>query len=258
VYLVKKGLATVEENLPMKVGKWLEDHVADEFERIAREECLALGPLEKTGLHRHSKWPFLGCNPDRMTTCEGAKCVVQIKTCSEYSSGDFGKNGSDDVKDEHMMQVVYEMGITRSPVGFLVVMIGNREIKWFKLTWTDPVHAIWKRAVEEAVFFWTEYFLVDQPPPLSGKDIDYESVKAAYQTHGNDMLRAGAEAEEVLDGYDELCAQFKKLEEELGRRKNVLREIIGGNEGIITDSKIVTWKADKNGQRTLRLKERVA
>lgn len=253
VFLAKKGLVTIEDNLPMKVGRWLEDLCAREFEDLVRNELNLECELQQTGLHRHPTIQFLGCNPDRLWpfTPDG-KAVVQLKTCSEYSSGDFGKPWSDEVKDEHLMQVVFEMGITRSPVGYLGVLIGNREFKAFKFTWTPEVHAIWRRAVEEAVFWWDTYYSKDVMPPVSGKDVDTDTIKRAYTEHDDQLVLADAYAESAIIGFPELQAEFDKLEEELNRRKNILREKIGNHVGLKSSLGIHTWKADKNGKRTLR------
>jgi|SRR6185312_6110043 len=250
VFMVKKGLVTVEDNLPMKVGRMLEPLVAQEF---ADYVGIPFSDLRKGELTRHHKYGFLGCNPDYLWDSPEGLANIQCKTCGQYASGDFGQSGTDEVKEEYLIQSLYEMSLVGAKVGYLPVLIGNSEFKVFKFTWTDTARAIATRAFEDARSFWFDHFLADVPPPLMGADIDRQIVTDMYRSPDDVLVNSNADIEKEVEGFAELQAQAEQLEAEINRRKNVFREFIGKASGVHTTAGIVTWRENKNGQRSLRL-----
>lgn len=249
VWMVKKGLATVEDNLPMKIGRLLEDTVAQEF---AKEIGVNVRAFKRSGLVRQQTYEYFGCNPDRIWK----DSVIQIKTCNQYASGDFGKTGTDEVKDEYLIQVAWEMWICKKPKGYMPVLIGNNDFRWFAFEWNDTIQAIVKRAAEEANTWWHDYYLKDELPPLMGHDKDTQIVTASYREHNDEFRTLTPEMEAIVKDWPSLQAQYDQLDRELKRRKNLLREFIGNTAGALSPigEPIATWKADKNGKRSLRLK----
>jgi len=250
VFMVKKGLVTVEDNLPMKVGRMLEPLVAQEF---ADYVGIPFSDLRKGELTRHHKYGFLGCNPDYLWDSPEGLANIQCKTCGQYASGDFGQSGTDEVKDEYLLQSGYEMWLTGAKIGYLPILIGNAEFRVFKFTWTETMQAIVKHAAEEARTFWHDYFLANVPPPLMGLDVDQRLVTDMYRSPDDTLVNSNPDIEKECKGFAELQAEAEKLEAEINRRKNVFREFIGNASGVHTTEGIVTWRPDRNGKRSLRL-----
>lgn len=253
IWMVKKGLMVVEDNLPMKIGRLLENTVAQEF---AKDLGVRPQALTKSKLVRHPKYPYCASNPDRFWRSPSGLAVVQCKTCNQFASGDFGKTGTDEVKDEYLMQVGWEMWTAGANLGFLAVLIGNNDFRWFKFDWTETMKAIVKRAAEDAREWWHEYYLADIPPPITGQDEDTRIVTGAYQNHDDELRMASPELLEITKDWVQVKAEHDRLAAEISRRKNILREFIGGSAGCKapTGEVIATWKADKNGKRALKLR----
>jgi hypothetical protein len=248
--MIKKSLTVVPDSLPMKVGRMLEPLVASEF-------CDYMGipfeSLRKGQTIRHPTYSYLGCTPDYLWDSPEGLANIQCKTCGMYASGDFGESGTDNVKDEYLLQQGWEMWLTGSKIGYLPILIGNSEFRVFKFTWTETMQAIVKHAAEEARSFWLDYFLTDTPPPLMGADIDRELVTNMYRSPEDVLVNSTPEIEKECEGFAELQAEAERLQAEIDRRKNVIREFIGNASGVHTTHGIVTWRQNKAGIRSLRL-----
>lgn len=252
VWMCKKGLLEVPESLAMKMGNALEPLAASEFAFYMGIKETDLLP---TRLVRHDRYPHFAANPDRFWESPDGLATVQLKTCGEYASGDFGQSGTDEVKDEYLVQCAWEMAVSKAKVGYLAVIIGNRDFRVFRFTWTPTMKAIVQRAFEDVRDWWEDHYLADVPPPLTGRDADREIITDAYVDPHDEILAQRPEIDDLLGGWRELEKLVEEGTLEIERRKNILRETIGNAAGIQTALGIATWKANINAVRSLRYKQ---
>ncbi len=265
VYVDKKGLRDRRESIRFDVGHALEATIADHFCKrmdIDRKE------LKRSRFVRHPKEKIFGSTPDRFwPTCPDGPAVVQLKTVEIYAAADFGQGGTDEVKEEYLLQVLWEMYTAQVPVGYLAVLIGFADYRVYQLTWTPENKAILLSAIEKGRAWWEEHYAIDNPPPFTGKDADLEYIREciAAGIPTGQILERCEEAEKLMRGdpdapansmarntYEEIARLHEVITEEFERRKNGLRFKIGPADGIRTSLGVVSNAPNKLGVRTLR------
>lgn len=110
--------------------------------------------------------------------------------------------------------------------------------------------------VEAAVQFW-QCVLRDMPPPIDGTEAWRKYLGAKYPKPIREELdEPDAEVDEWATIALKARAESEAAEARQKVADNRLRDLIGEGTGYLGADYVVTWKADKNGKRTLRIKER--
>lgn len=111
------------ENLPCRMGHYLEPFVADLF-------------TEETGFRVHrwnrmmhsSEYPWALANIDRKL--RGCNRGLEIKTCSAYRDSKF----TDELfPPEYYVQIQHYMAVTGWDTWYLAALIGNKRFVWYKV-----------------------------------------------------------------------------------------------------------------------------
>lgn len=111
------------ENLPCRMGHYLEPFVADLF-------------TEETGFRVHrwnrmmhsSEYPWALANIDRKL--RGCNRGLEIKTCSAYRDSKF----TDELfPPEYYVQIQHYMAVTGWNTWYLAALIGNKRFVWYKV-----------------------------------------------------------------------------------------------------------------------------
>lgn len=110
--------------------------------------------------------------------------------------------------------------------------------------------------VRAARDFWT-CVLEDRPPTVDGSESWQKYLAKRYPKPVRQELD---EPDATVDEWASLALKARaEVEAAEARQKvadNRLRDLIGDGTGYLGADYVVTWKADKNGKRTLRIKER--
>lgn len=130
------------ENLPCRMGHYLEPFVADLF-------------TEATGFRVHrwnrmihsSEYPWALANIDRKL--RGCNRGLEIKTCSAYRDSKF----TDELfPPEYYVQIQHYMAVTGWDTWYLAALIGNKRFVWYKVPRNeDDIREIMAREEE----FWS-------------------------------------------------------------------------------------------------------
>lgn len=130
------------ENLPCRMGHYLEPFVADLF-------------TEETGFRVHrwnrmmrsSEYPWALANIDRKL--RGYSRGLEIKTCSAYRDSKF----TDELfPPEYYVQIQHYMAVTGWDTWYLAALIGNKRFVWYKVPRNeDDIREIMAREEE----FWS-------------------------------------------------------------------------------------------------------
>lgn len=250
IWMQKKGTLVVEENTAMRHGLFVEDFIASEFAELVD---IDVSELKMVDTVKHAQFPFMFASPDRLWTQGGEVTVVELKAVGEFAAQNFGAAGTDQVPDHYLLQVGWQMFILGAKKGYLVALIGNREIRPFQFEWNDAMQAVVARAVEECIIFWRDYVEADMPPPLIGHKKDKQIVGSEYPDNDDyTVLPSDKHIEALVDGWNDLRKSMLTIDTEIERRKNLVREMIGACDGIESSVGTFTNKADKNKRRNLR------
>lgn len=190
VWLDKKGLKDDESTLPMRAGTYMESFIAAEFQREHS------GKIARSKLYRHSQYPFLACNPDREITWKGIPALLECKNVGHWAARNFGQDGSDQVPQHYLTQVMWQLLITKKPLVVLAALIDDRELRTFFYT-LDPQHSAWahvfdreeaKRVFNYAIHWWRTHVEGDEEPEMSGHDSDSSWLKDNRPSYENGLL----------------------------------------------------------------------
>lgn len=191
VWLDKKGLKDDESNVPMRLGVHIEGFIAKEYQNLTG------GKVRKSRLYRHAKYGFCACNPDRdiVLTHEGHtyKGLLECKSVGHWASKNFGQDGSDQIPEHYLVQVMWQLIITRADFVHLAALIDNRELRIFTYTLHPELSGIAhvfpqdtvRSAFTRVVKWWQCHVEGDVEPPLSGHDSDTEWMQDRRKGYDN-------------------------------------------------------------------------
>jgi len=109
--------------------------------------------------------------------------------------------------------------------------------------------------------FWHDNVLGAVAPAVDGSESARRTLNALYPSNRRPLEDAPPAAEEWFVRRQRACEQIEALETEKRLATNKLCELIGDADGIVGGWGRATWKADKRGQKSLRVypaKERTA
>lgn len=146
---------------------------------------------------------------------------------------------------------MFVRGIDRCDIA--VIFGGTAEFRIYELRRNDRlIDAL----VTVAGDFWRDRVLARRSPDVDGSESCREVLRRLYPTNRKPLEPAPPEAEAWFWKRTQASEQIKNATAERDLANNKLIEIIGDGDGIIGDFGVATFKADKNGRRSLRCVER--
>ena len=243
LWLIKTGREPepdLSDNQHVLWGTLLEPVIADYYAKTTGE---ILDKVDDTFIH--PTLPFMLCHPDRLI--HGKRKLLQIKTANPFTKN-WGDAGSDEVPLMYLCQVQHEMACTGYDETDLIVFRGTTDVRTYPIKRDQKVIDYIEKQLSH---FWNHHVLGDNPPPAKTRNDlkhmfplnngDYAEYDPAIEQH----LLARKKAKEIIDSAenDKADAEFEII------------KFIGDKDGIICDDDIIaTYKADKNGKRTLRVR----
>lgn len=218
-----------EGNLATEVGTFLEEFVAQKF---AQETGKKVRNCNQSFLN--SEYPWAIANIDREIVGEDAG--LEIKTTDSLNVKKF-KNG--EYPSNYYAQMVHYLAVTGKQRWYLAVLIGNKELKWFKLERDeDEIEALMKAEAD----FW-EFVKTDTPPAVDGAKATTETIGTVYADSNDDMVVDLFPHRADIAQYLALQKQIKELEglkDEVANRIKAFMADAGGGE---CDDFRVSWKS---------------
>lgn len=219
-----------EDNEAMRQGRDLEEYVAQRF-------CDATGKKvkRKNAIIHNPKYPFAHANVDRVVV--GEDSLLECKTCSElqltkYKSGEYPPS--------YYVQCMHYMMVTGCKKVYLAVLVFSRDFLIFEIN-RDAAEI--KALAEAEANFWNNYVLTETPPPVDGSDSTRVALGDIYDKPYSGGLLATTDISRTLTELEHLKTQKKSLDAEIQLKENTIKDFMGDNEVLTTDSMIITWKS---------------
>lgn len=182
VYMDKKGLSPEkEDNVPMLIGRVLEETVAQMWMQETGKKC-----KRRNAILINPAYPFAHANIDRMVVGENA--ILECKTTSEMNLRQY-KNG--EYPANYYVQVMHYMAVCGCDRAYLAVLVGNREFYTFTIERDEEEIAL---LMEQEKAFYENYLLANVMPEPNGSAQDNAALKTLYPTADTD-----AEAVDLSD-----------------------------------------------------------
>jgi putative phage-type endonuclease len=225
----------LSENQAVEYGTKLEEFVAKEFS-------------EKTGLkvrrapqkYQHPTYEFMRAQVDRLI--QGKDELLECKTCSAWKAKEWE---GEDIPQEYILQVMWQLGITGRRIGHIAVLIGGQAFKYKTINYDSEMFF---DMVKQALLFW-EMVEKDTPPMAMGDD---NYIMLDLHPENDDQIQ---QVQEMNDSIG-LLMQTKGSINDLIKTKNELeaklKQVIGDNLGIKTNEYVVTWKKQHRKEHTVK------
>ena len=215
-----------------EIGTELEEYVARKFAR-------------KTGLqvrrrpeeYKHWDYPYMVCHIDRLIL--DGKGVLSCKTTSAWKLKEW--EGSS-IPDEYVLQLMWELGLTRRPVGWIAVLIGGQKYLYKEIAFDQE---LFDKMVESARVFWDEFVLKDVPPvAIAG---DQETMGLLYPSSEERTVlfenERAQELNEFVQRRTDLIQVVKGTQERLDEIEAKIKQHLGSAGAGETDQFKFSWKS---------------
>lgn len=225
------------------MGNLLEPVVATRYEQLTGEK---LRCVKETKFH--PKYPFILCHLDRKVV--GKRKGIEIKTANPYSS-EWGDAGSDIVPESYIAQVQHQLAVTGYEEQDLALFRGTTDFRIYPFKPDkDIIDYIEKKLYE----FWNKNVIDDIAPELTTR----RDVEIAHPLNNGNFIDCDENSLKLLQELRDIRQSLKSAEEEKKSLETEIIKIIGAADGIkSSDAILITFKANKNGVRSLRINERI-
>ena len=243
VWADKMGLIAEKEATPqMRLGTDLEAYVARRF-------------TEQTGLKvrrdgrtiTNPAYPYSFAHIDRRIV--GQSWGVECKTCSPYRNAEFSEN---EYPVEYYTQALHYLAVTGWEKWYIAVLILDGTFLVYEIRRED-VQAEIDEIQRTIAFFWETYVLGDTPPPMDGKKATTDALAAVHSDTVDETI--------LLHHLEENCVeigalddQIKGLQTEQEKYKQEIKQAMGEKNRAELGPFVATWKANKNGVRSFKIK----
>lgn len=217
----------LEDNWRLRIGRDLEDYVARLFEEETGKKVQV-----DTNMYVSEEHPFMMANMDRVIPEENA--VLECKTTGSYSkeSWEDGK-----VPPHYFAQVQHYMAVCGFDKGYIAVLIGNEDFKWYEIKRSGAYIDTLIRLEKE---FYEDNMLTGVLPRPDGSK--------AYTKALNDKYKGGDEEEIELEEMEIKLIQLDEVKKEIKALEKIKEEIeqdiklaMGDHEKALVGERQVKW-----------------
>ena len=234
VWLVKTGREEspdLSDNQAVEWGNRLEDVVADKF----ADEHPELQVRRRNATMVSIKRPWAFANIDRwVTDGKGNVGILEVKTVGMRRAADWD-NG---VPLYYLTQVMHYMSVTGYKYVWVAVLIGGQEFREYYIERDDQDI----QAINDAVdTFWRDFVETDTAPALIGNDPEANALLSQHSDPSTEFIAMLDEDVSMLDELQEIKDQMDDLKHRKTLIENQIKDLIGDNKGIETETKRITW-----------------
>lgn len=251
IWARKLGKDTRDPSLAMELGNLTEDPIARLYARQTGRH------LEKVTTLRHPEHEIVVATPDRLVfdrkPAKGFKPsdaarLLQVKHTTWRLRELWGEEGTDQIPEDHLAQVTWEMATAGVPRCDVAVLFDKDEFRIYSVELNAD---LFRDLLAIGSHFWRTYVVGQVPPPADASERYREALSAMFPEEKTKELRA---APPELEDLALRLRVLEAIEKEANRRgeviRNEFRRYIGDATGFTCRAGTVTWKKAKDGAKT--------
>jgi putative phage-type endonuclease len=223
----------ISEKEYVEMGNELEETVARLFTKRTGKK-VRRAPKN----YRHPVHDFVRCQVDRLV--EGTDQLLECKTASAWKEKEWE---GEEIPQEYILQVNWQLGITGRNVGHIAVLIGGQKFLYKEIQF-DP--ELFNNQLQAALDFWR---MVEEKQEPMAMGADNSFMVELHPKEESEELQEVQELNASIGLVQQLKATIKETIEQKEEIEAKIKQAIGDNAGILTDEYKVTWKR----QQTSRL-----
>lgn len=242
VWLDKRGLAEEqEETLAMLCGKLSEELIAKLYVHQTSASIETQEEAERRGTLVHPKHDWIVATPDRLVH-QPADEILEIKWVGWRMAGAWDDTDEEGMPHSVRAQAEWQLEVTDRSVARVPVLLDGSRFRIFTVKRRADIFAGLRAKAER---FWFDHVVTGEPPPIDQSAGSKRMLEAVYGEASEELRPATDEAEEIYERLRAAQRTAKSAEAEEELCKNLLRDLIGGAGGVISDTWKATWKTER-------------
>lgn len=232
------------ENEVQEWGKILEPVILRHFEKVTGRAVFHAGELL-----RSTRWPFMLATLDGWQAHLSERWSLPLEAKNTWMSS----NWTDGVPRDVWIQVQHQLAVTGRTMGSVAVLMSGFSFKWADVKRDDDF--IENHLVPDLTSFWERVENGGPPPPADGNPATMAALARIYPEDDGESISLDGEFTDLAFELNTIKVDQKIMEQRRLEIENRVRAGIGdATIGALQDGGSFSWKADKNGKRTLRFK----
>jgi predicted phage-related endonuclease len=253
VYLALTGAAPERrQSGMMALGQLMEQLVADLF-----TEATGIRLRRPSQAVRSRQYPWAGGHIDRWADDGGVFEAKWTMRHDEWGPG-LGAGtpeapviipapGDDSYRPKvplrYAVQVQHYLAVTGRPIGYLAVLLGYADFRWYALHRDERMIGMLMQGQE---LFWRENYLARVPPVPDGSEAYGRYLRRAYATDDGEERVATPEQVQLVDAYRAADQASKAAAAELERQAQLLQDSMGTTAQLVGPGFRVRWRSSKH------------
>lgn len=242
VYCEKLGLLSYEGNVKTRMGERVEHAVAEEYVLETGAELAHFGTIV------HPKHAWMSATPDRVV--RGTRRIVEIK-CVGFRSAYHWGTDPDAIPDYYRPQVEWQMDVCDADETHVAAWIGGSDFRIYTIKRDRALGDLLRKIGHQ---FWVENVLARVPPRVDESLGARRMLNAMFPRNSGKILAPDEKASTLVSKLFDAQRAVKEAEAAEDRIKNQLRELAEDADGFESRDWKVSWKADRNGKRSFKVK----
>lgn len=235
VWLSKTGQAGPVrdgDDMQLEMGHYLEPLCAARYTRATGEQ---LDDPRIVAQSTKREWQL--ASPDRLRVTE--RWPVECKI--GYSTEGWGDDGTDQVPQQYICQVQWQMDVLGADVAHIAAILGRT----FRIFVVRKDEELCQGLADAGERFWKDYVLAGVQPPVTAHERDAAYLQQRFAKYTAKMVQATADHDELAMSLMAAKSRFERDKEDVELYSNRMRELIGDMEGVQGSGWKCTWKAPK-------------
>lgn len=241
-----------------KTGQLPIDDTGNEFTHWGNimEPILAHEFQDQTGkkVYRQNKtfidpeYDFLRADIDR--DIAGEPGFLEIKTAIEFKTSDWT---DDEIPPAYLLQVQHYMMVLDRPYCYFATLIGGHRFIMKKVERDDTlINEMRAKLVE----WWQTHIINGVAPEIDGSESTTSVLKQLHTDQDGQPVIMDAAMNERLHQRQSIKNDIKTITNETAKIENEVRSQMLDTDVATTSDFVITYRQNKRGSRTLRIKER--
>lgn len=232
------------ETRPMRLGKRLEPIILGEYQEETGRRAILNGHL-----YQHRDVEIALATPDAFEI-DLDRDGIELKAPGVRQKGEWGKSGTDEIPENYLAQVAWQMFVTGRTRWHVAALFGNEAFRVYRIERDLELEG---GLVEIAQRFWRDHVVTGKAPALDASESARRYVHSLYPRERGALVEVKPDSweESLVLELAQRRAEIATAEEKAAAVETRVKALIGDAEGLVQAKNFkVTWKKPKDSTKT--------
>lgn len=232
----KKLVPEKPDTAPMRAGRRLQDAILKWYADENKKSNLVV-LFDTPWFHRDRDW--------QRASLDGwfinERLLVEVKNVGVQSASSWGPSGSDEIPQEYLAQVAWQMAVAEANEADVVALIGGQDLRVYHVARDRELEEI---LLAKATEFYERYMLGDEQPTVQGTTV-LEYIRGKYPRAVLPLREATDNERALAESLRIARRQLAVLTGSCDQIETRLKLAIGDSEGVEGPGFRITYKQVK-------------